>query len=162
MAAERIEQLAVRGGIEQAAVIGLTMYLDQFGAKIAEQADADGFVVDESARAAVGGDCPPQDDFAITRNAVVGDQHSGCMFLIQIENSDGRALARTAAHAGATASAAAGGQTQGIEKNGFSRAGFAGKDVQPRCEVQRNVLDENEVADFQRRQHAEADLEGAR
>src|ERR1700733_16101517 len=84
------------------------------------------------------------------------------MLFAEIENRNGGALARTTAHTGAAAATASCCETQGVEKDRFPRTGSAGENVQPRCEVQRNVFDENEVADFQRRQHAEADLEGAR
>src|SRR5665213_3109922 len=80
-------------------------------------------------------------DFAPGLNVLTGETGAGKSILL-----DALGLA-------AGARAGASGQTQRIEQNGFPRAGLAREDVKTRREIQRHVLDQNEVTNFERREH---------
>ena len=62
-----------------------------------------------------------------------------------------RALRRARPHPGAAAPADR--QAQGIEQDGFARAGFAGQHIQARREFQRGLFDQDDVTDSQRGEH---------
>ncbi len=69
MPAERVEQFAVRGGIDKRALVVLAVDFDQRTPDVAHQRHAGRLVVDEDARAAVGTLDPAQDDVAIVVDA---------------------------------------------------------------------------------------------
>src|SRR5579871_2996059 len=55
--AEGVEQPAMRGAVEQPAIVGLAVNLDEPVAEIAQEGNADRFIVQESAGASVAGQC---------------------------------------------------------------------------------------------------------
>jgi hypothetical protein len=75
MAAETVEQIAMGGGINQRALIMLSVQLDQRAADIAHQGDTGRLVVDEDPRAPIGHLHTAQDDVAIIVDGVLS-QHS--------------------------------------------------------------------------------------
>ena len=153
IAAEGIQNAAMRGIVEQSAVVGLPMDFHQHAAQIAQQANAHRLVIHECARAAIRRDRTPQDDFAVGRNFVFRDQGESGMVFGQIEDRDRGALRRAGANARSPARACAGRQSQGIEQNGFARAGLTREHVETGRKIQRHVLDQNEVANLERREH---------
>ena len=60
--------------VEQAALIELAVHLDELVAKLAQQAGAYRHVVDEGAAAPVLGHRPAQNELAVGRDAVLGEQ----------------------------------------------------------------------------------------
>ena len=153
MAAECIQQAAMRRDVEQAAVVRLAVDFDQHGAQPAEQARADRHVIGEAARPSIEADGAPQDDLAVRRNAIFFQQLARRMVLRQIENRHRRALLRTGTYAGSRSRPRTGRQPQRIEQDGFAGAGFAGEHIEPGGERKLHILDQNEVADLERRQH---------
>jgi hypothetical protein len=92
---------------------------------IVQQADPDRFVVDESARAAVGRDDPPQNDLSVARDAILGYEQARRMPGLADRRSQRRNPGlRRRTHAGASAGTRARGQAQRVQKNGFSRRRF--------------------------------------
>ena len=79
----------------------------------------------------------------------------------RLEDGDGRALLRAVAHARPRAGARAGRQSQRIQKNRFAGARFAGQHVQAIREIERDILDENQVADLERREHRQSSRAGS-
>ncbi len=62
MAAERIQQNAMCGRVEQAAIVSLAVDFDKHASDLARELEADGRIVDKGAAAAIGGHRPAQDD----------------------------------------------------------------------------------------------------
>jgi hypothetical protein len=151
---KRIQHAPVRGVVEQPAIVGLAVDFDQQSAQIAQQPHADRLIVRESAGAAIGGDGAAQDHFVFGRNVVLLQQREGRVLPVQIENGDRRSLRRAGANAGTSPGPRASGEPQGIEQNGFPRPRLTRKHVETGREIQRHVLDQNEVANLERREHA--------
>ena len=86
MSAEGIQQTAMRRGVEKPAIVRLAMYLDEIASQVTQERDPDRFVVQEGARAAIAGEHPAQDDFAIHDKAIFRDKRPRLVSRGQIEN----------------------------------------------------------------------------
>ena len=85
--------------------------------------------------------------------AVVGKDRRGRMALGHIEHGRDLALLGAVAHEAGIA-AAAERQREGIEQDGFARAGFAGQHREATGELDIEPFDQDDVTDRQTRQHA--------
>jgi hypothetical protein len=154
VAAERIEQAAVRGGIDQRALVMLAVDLDQRGAHGLQRLHGDRLVVDEGAGAAVGKLHTAQNHLAGIIEAVVGEDSCRRVVLRHVESGRHLPLLGTVAHQRGIATAAER-QRKRIEQDGFARAGFAGQHGQSAGEFDIESFDQDDVADRQTRQHEE-------
>ena len=127
MAAEGIEQLAVRSGVDQRPFVMLAVDFDQRPPDVAHQGHAGWLVVDEDAGPSVGALHPAQDDVAVVVQRVLGEDRPCRVVLRHVEHRDHLPLARAMAHQRRIA-ARAERQRQRIEQDGFAGTGFAGKD----------------------------------
>ncbi len=139
------------GDIEQPAVVGLAMHFQQQAAQLLQQAHTHGFVIDESAGLAVGGETSAQHDLAFVRHRLLFQECPGRVVREGIEDRRGGALRRARTHAGAATRAH--GEAKRIEQNRFARTGFTGEHIQPRREFQRGLFDQDDVAHCQRGKH---------
>ncbi len=130
MAGEGIEQAAMGCDVEQPAIVGLAVDLQQCRADIAQQTDADGFVVDKGAGAAVLRQCPAQHDLGLGRDRLLGEQREGGIGAGGLEQRGGRALGRAGTDRGAAAATSAGGESQGIEQDRLAGTRLAGEHVE--------------------------------
>ena len=142
------------GGIDQRALVVLAVNLDQRGADGLQGLHADRLVVDEGAGAAVGQLHPAQDHLAVSIvEAVVGEDRRRRMPLRHVEHRGDLALLGAVAHQAGIA-AAAERQREGIEQDGFARAGLAGQHREATGEFDIEPFDQDDVTDRQTRQHA--------
>ena len=148
-----VEQLAVRRGIDQRALVMLAVDLDQRGADRFQGLHRDRLVVDEGAGAAVGKLDPAQDHFAGIVEAVLGQDLCCRMALGHIEGRGDLALFGAMANQPGIA-AAAERQRERIEQDGFARAGFAGQNREATGELDIEPFDQDDVTDRQTGQHA--------
>ena len=94
-AAEPVQQGAMGGGVEQAAIVLLAMHFQQQAAQVLQQAHAHRLVIDEGAAAPVAGQGPAQHDlFACASIAWSRQQRPGGMALLRLEHGGGGALRR--------------------------------------------------------------------
>ena len=147
-----IQQGAMGGGVEQAAIVLLAMHLQQQRAQVFQQPHAHRRIVDEGAAAPVGGQGPAQHDLAVQRHLLLRQQNMGRVPGLRFEDDGGAALGGARAHAGSSASAHR--QPQRIQQDGFARPRLAGQHIEAGREFQRRLLDQNDVPDGQCRQHA--------
>ena len=152
-AGEGVEQPAVGRGIDQRALVMLAVNFDQRGADRLQGLHADRLVVDEGAGAAVGQLHPAQDHLAGIVEAVVAEDRRGRMALRHVEHRGDLALLHAVADEAGVA-AAAQRQGEGIEQDGFARAGFAGQHRKATGKFDIEPLDQDDVTDRQTRQHA--------
>ena len=148
-----VEQLPVRRGIDQRALVMLAVDLDQRRADRLQGLHADRLVVDEGAGAAVGELHAAQDHLAGIVEAVFGEDLCGRMALGDVESGRHLALLRAMADQ-ARIAAAAERQREGIEQDGFARAGLAGQHREATGEFDIEPFDQDDVTDRQTRQHA--------
>ena len=150
---EGIEQLPVGRGIDQRALVVLAVDLDQRSTNGLERLHADRLVVDEGAGAAVGELHAAQDHLAGIVEAVFGKDLRGRMALGHVEGGGDLALLHAMADQPGVA-AAAERQREGIEQDGFARAGFAGQHREATGKLDIEPFDQDDVTDRQTRQHA--------
>ena len=131
MAAEGVEQLAMRAGVHQRAVVVLAVDLHQRAADALHQRHAGRLVVDEDARAPVGRLQPPQDDVAFVVYGVLGQQRAGGMVARHVEHGRHLPLGGAMAHERRIA-ARAERQRQRVEQDGLAGARLAGQHRQAR------------------------------
>ena len=148
-----VEQLPVRRGVDQRALVMLAVDLDQDRADRFQGLHADRLVVDEGAGAAVGKLHAAKNHFAGIVEAVFGKDLCGRMALGDVESGRHLALLRAMAHQ-ARIAAAAERQRESIEQDGFSRAGLAGQHREATGEFDIEPFDQDDVTDRQTRQHA--------
>ena len=86
MAAKAVEQIAMRGRVDQRALIMLAVQLDQRASDIAHQGHAGRLVVDEHARAPVGHLHAAQDQVAIIVDGVFSQHSAGRMVGRHVEH----------------------------------------------------------------------------
>ena len=141
------------GGIDQRALVMLAVDLDQRRADGFQGLHADRLIVDEGAGAAVGELHAAQDHLAGIFEAVVAEDRRGRMALGHVEHRRHLALLGAVAHEAGIA-AAAERQREGIEQDGFARAGFAGQHRKATGELDIEPFDQDDVTDRQTRQHA--------
>ena len=148
-----VEQLPVRRGVDQRALVMLAMDLDQRRADRFQGLHADRLVVDEGAGAAVGELHAAENHLAGVVEAVLGQDLCGRMALGDVESGRHLALLRAMADQ-ARIAAAAERQREGIEQDGFARAGLAGQHREATGEFDIEPFDQDDVTDRQTRQHA--------
>src|SRR5262245_26224239 len=94
--------------IDERAIVVLAVDLDQGLAHLAQELHADGDVVDEGARAAIGELETPQDQQPVGLQAIIGDKAQHWMIGSELEARSDLALARAAPHQRSIAAAADG------------------------------------------------------
>ncbi len=149
-----VEQGAVGAGVEQADRVVLAVHLEQQAAQLLQHAHAHGLVVDEGARAAVGGHLAAQHQVLarLAGHALVGQQRPGAVFGRKVEHGGGHGLGGAVTHQAGVA-ARARGQAQGVEHDGLARAGLAGERGQASAGLKVQRLDQHHIADVQADQH---------
>ena len=144
----------MRRGIDQRAFVVLAMDLDQRRADRFQRLHADRLVVDEGAGAAVGELDAAENHLTGVIEAVLGQDPCRRMALGNIERGRHLALLRAMADQ-ARIAAAAERQREGIEQDGFARAGLAGQHREATGKFDIEPFDQDDVTDRQTRQHAE-------
>ena len=140
-------------GIDQRALVVLAVDFDQRGAHRLQRLHADRLVVDESPGTAVGKLHPAQDHLTGIVEAVFGKYFRGRMALGHVEAGGDLPLLHAVADE-ARVAAAAERQREGIEQDGFPRAGLAGQHRKATGEFDIEPFDQDDVTDRQTRQHA--------
>ncbi len=141
------------GGVGQAHLLVLALHLYQQGADAAQQADADRMVVDKGAGPPVARDNPAQNDLVLRRQSVFVELGRDGMVVRRGKAGGDRCLfgpgtdqpgirARTQC------------QTKTVQKDRLACPCFPGQHCQPRRERQIQPLDQHNVTDGQRGQHA--------
>ncbi len=153
MAAESIEQVAVRRGVDQRPLVVLAVDFDQRAADVAHQRHAGRLVVDEDAGAAVGALDPAQDDVAVVVERVVGEKRARRMVARHVEHRRDLTLLSPVAHQRCVA-ARAKRQRQSVKQDGFAGAGFAGQHRKAGRKIDVQPLDQDDIADRQSGEHA--------
>jgi hypothetical protein len=151
--AKGIEQGAMGRRVDQPALLGLTLDLDQGVAESAQQRHRGRLVVDIGAAAAVGGQRAAQDQGVILGlDAALGKDGAG-----RVGRVDGEARGhRRAPGAGANQGAVGAGtecQPEGIEEDRFAGACFAGQYAEAHGKIEVEAVDQYDVADGQAGQH---------
>jgi hypothetical protein len=148
-----VEQLPVRRGVDQRTLVMLAMDLDQRGAYRLQGLYADRLIVDEGAGAAVGELHAAQNHFPGIVEAVRRQDPCRRVVLGDVEGRRHLALLRAVADQ-ARIAAAAKCQREGIEQDGFARAGLAGQHREATGKFDIEPFDQDDVTDRQTRQHA--------
>jgi hypothetical protein len=143
----------VAAGVEQAAIIVLTVDFDQHRCHFAQQRGANGLVVDEATAAAVGLDDAADEQrlAGLDLDAIIVKQRGNWSDGGAKGGGDHRLRRAVADEASFTATAQR--KAQGIQQDRLARAGFAGEHVEPRAEFQVKRLDQHHIANGQRSQH---------
>ncbi len=131
----------------------LAMDLDQRGADGFQGLHADRLVVDEGAGAAIGKLHAAENHLTGVVEAVLGQDPCRRMALGDVEGGRHLALLRAMADQ-ARIAAAAERQREGIEQDGFARAGLAGQHREATGKFDIEPFDQDDVTDRQTRQHA--------
>ena len=148
--AEAVEDLQLRGGERQLAVLVLAVEGEQALPQALQVGDGGGAAVDVRAGPPVGADAPREHDLL----GVGGEQLAalGVQLRGQREAALDVGLGGAGAHdpgAGAPAEQ----QVEGVGEDGLAGAGLAGEDVQPGGQLELGPLDQEEVLDAQFVQH---------
>ncbi len=146
----------MRRGIEQPALLALTLDLDQRVAQLPQQADTGRLVIDEGAAAPVGGNQPAQHDGAgeIATDAGLVQYRERRMVAADDElRGNCRLLGAGPHQAGIGAPSER--QAERVEQDRFAGAGLAGQHAQARPEGERQPVDQNHIANRQADEHAE-------
>ena len=147
-----VEQAALGRGVEQRLLLVLAVDLDQQVAELAEQPAAHRLVVDEGARAAVGGEHPAQHQIVPGIDAVLGQQGRYRRLAGRAEDRADRRLRGTRADQ-LPIRPAAERQPERVEQDRLAGAGLAGQHAQPALELEVEALDQDDVADREAGQH---------
>ena len=148
-----IQQRPMPLGAEQPAFIMLAMNFNQRGAQFAQQRRRNRLIVHESPAAAIGLQLAAQDDGAIGLQLVFGQQGADRVFRANIKfRHHPRRIAAGPhqPHIGPAAQY----QAQRIEQDRFARPGLAGQDDKPRRELDGQRLDQHDIMNGKRGQHA--------
>ena len=147
-----IEQRAVGRGIDESALVVLTVDLHQRRAERAQDLHADRLIVDERAGAAVGKLYAPDDQFVVATKIVIGEDAARRMAFGQVEDGDHLALLGAFTHHRGFA-ACAERQREGVEQDRFSGAGLARQRGKAPTEIDVEAIDQNDVADGKPSEH---------
>ncbi len=158
VAAIGVHQSAMAGGVEQCALVMLAVNLDKAGGERAQGLRADALVVDIGAGAPVRHLHAAQDQFALERQILGGEEGMDGMVAGQLEHRRHLTLRSAGAHEAAVA-AQAQGQRQGVEQDRLAGAGLAGKDRQTPGEIEVELVDQHNVADGEPREHGGASVD---
>ena len=154
----RVQQHALGIGLEQGLMRMLAMDIDQPLARLAQLAEGRRPAVDESARAPALVDDPPQQHqagIALEFGRAQPQRELGQRLDVEF-GADVRAFAARAHHGGIAALAQ--GQRQSVDEDGFAGAGLAGKHGEAGLEFEFKRIDDDEIADAERPQHAYSSL----
>ena len=155
---ESVEDRAMIGRVQEAALLELTLDLDQAVAELAQEADAGRLVIDKGAAAAVGAQQPAQHDrFAIIVEAGFAQHRIGRVIAPDREFGGDRRLARALAHQPGLA-APPHRQTERVEQDRLPRPGLAGQHAQPLAKGQIKPIDQDNFAYGQAEQHSPNDI----
>jgi hypothetical protein len=152
MAAERIQQIAMRAGIDQRALVMLSVDLDQRAADIAHQRHARRLIVDEHAGAPVRSLYAAENDVAIVVQRILGENRTRRMVTRHVEHGCHLPLRRAMANERCVA-ARAKRQRERVEQDGFSGACLARQHGEAGRKVDVQPLDQDDIADRKSRQH---------
>ena len=152
MPAEKIEQSAMRGRIDQRAVVMLAVQLHQPGSHGAQGLRADRLIVDAGARPPVGELNALENEVAVDEDVMRRRRQPRGMIRRKIERGDDLPLRLPLPHEAAVA-ARPERKRQGVEKDGFPGAGFAGEHGKPAIEIQIEAIDQHDVANRELDQH---------
>ena len=144
---EGVEDRAVVGRVEQAALLELALDLDEAVAELAQQPDARRLVVDKGAAAAVGADQPAQHDrLAVAVEPGLAQDRVRRVVAPDRELGRHRRLLAPRPHQPGLGPLAER-QAQRIQQDRFAGAGLAGQHAQPRPEGEVEAVDQDNVAD---------------
>ncbi len=159
--AESVEQRPVGRRVDQGTLVMLPMDLDQRRAENFQCLHADGLIIDESARAAVGELHPAQDQLVVGLDIVCRHQGAHRVDARQIESGGHLPLVGALAHQRDIA-AGAERKRKGIEQDRFPRAGLAGQHGKTGRDVEIESIDQNDVADREAGEHDRDRVSGVR
>jgi hypothetical protein len=144
--AERIEEAAVGGDIEEGALGMLPVNFDKRVTDAAQHLRAHRLVVYEGARAPVRKLCPSKDQFIFCGDATLGKEIGRGGRKWWLEDSCHLPLLGALPHKRDIA-APAERECKGVEQNRFPRPGLAGQDGEAAGKIEFQVLNENDVSD---------------
>jgi hypothetical protein len=145
-AAESIEQCAMARGINQRAVVMLSVDLDERGRNGAKRLDADWLVVDEGTRAAISHLNAAENEISVAVDVLRGGRDPGGMIRAKIEHRRDLTLRFAGANQRAIATAAKG-ERKRIQQDGFARAGFSGENGEAPTKLKVEAIDQDNIAD---------------
>jgi hypothetical protein len=158
-AAEAVEDLELRGGQRQLAVLVLAVERQQRDRHLAQVADRRRTPAQVGARAPLGAHAPGEDDLlGVGRQALA---QLAAQRRRQLEHPFHVGLSRPGAH-DAGARAAAQEEVERVREHRLARARLAGEHVEARGEAQLGPFDEEEVLDAQLQEHDTASTSGGR
>ena len=137
-------------GIEQPAVVVLAVDFDRQGTEFAKHRRSDRRPAEEGAAAAVALERPP-DDQRFTRiglDSMAGEQHKRWMASWKVDFGGDRGGFGAGANQTAVG-ALSKRQSKRIKKDRFAGSGLAGQDSKAAFELERKLLDENDIADLE-------------
>ena len=139
--------------IEQTRLRELAFDLDGRLAELAQEADAGRLIVDEGAAATVrADDAAKYDRVVLGGDAGFGQEPARRMIGAEIEfRSDHRLVGAVPDQPAFGAHAQR--QAERVEQDRFTRAGFAGKDAEPRAESEIEPVDQHHIANGEAQQH---------
>ncbi len=152
MAAERIEQISVRGSINQCTVVVLAMDFHQRPADLAQQCDTCRLIVDEDPAAAVRRLAAAQDQVTVIIEAVFAQKFARRMVLGNVEDRDDIALPRAAADKRGIATRAER-KRQRIEEDRLAGTRLAGQHRKAGRKIDVEPFDQYDIADRQVGEH---------
>ena len=135
---ELVEQIEMRGGIEQHLVLVLPVQIDERAGGLAQRRARDERAVDEGAAASL-------------RRDLAADDHLAAVRLLE-HRLDGGGLFAGPDELGA--GAAADEQADGADEDGLAGAGLAGEDVEAGREFELESIDDGEVGDAEEPDHS--------
>lgn len=152
MAAESVEQVAVRRRVDQRPLVVLAVDFHQRVADGAHQRNAGRLIVDEDAGAPVHRLQSAQDDVAVVVDGVVGKQRARRVVPRHVEHRRHLPLRRAVAHQRGVA-ARAERQRQSVEQDRLAGARLAGENRQTGGKIDVQPFDQDDIADRQPGKH---------
>ena len=133
--------------IQKAAIIVLTMQLEDLLANTAQQFAADPSVIDPCGFAAIDTIDAPNDQLARIFKTCLVEEIGDRMIQRQIKHGDHFARTSPAAHQIRTSTPSQS-QPQSIEQNRFARPGFPRQDIEPRTKFQMQLINNENVTNI--------------
>ena len=146
-----IEQLALCAALHQMLELLLAVDFDEEFGEFAQRLNRHQLAVDIGARAAVRADHAAHDDLAVVLDGLRLEPAQRAVGQPGETRGHFGALGALTHHiAGAAAS---GDQQQGVHHDGLAGAGFAGQGGEPRTELELRLIDDDEIAQLEMREH---------